>query len=321
LSGTFCLSSCAVRLFLQNETCTPCPYDCFTCDLNANCLACNSFTDFRVLNPTINRCVPIDGYFDNKVSVSVLCPANCSLCQSFTVCSKCSNGYLGPNQLCGDCPPRYYSNNQTRTCVKCPYDCFTCDGNNGCLSCSSADMRTLSNSRCVANQGYYSDGINSLCLPCPFTCKSCNSSSFCAACKPGYFLDLTNQCIENCGVRQFINITAFRCQSCPYDCYTCDTSGFCLSCNGTNDFRTLNSNTKRCVPSVGFYESYITVSAPCPTCCATCVSANRCTSCLPNCFLNLNLSCLTSCPDRFFKNTRTGKCSACPYDCLTCDSN
>jgi len=205
--------------------------------------------------------------------------------------------------------------------MKCPYDCYTCDGNNNCLSCSSSDMRQLSNSRCVALQGYYSDGINSMCIQCPRSCSSCTSSNLCAACNPGYFLDLTNLCVADCGIRLFINILALTCQSCPYDCYTCDSSGFCLTCNATTDYRILSSTTKRCVPLSGFYEINVTVSAPCPTCCATCASASQCNSCLSGCFLNVNLSCLTSCSERFFQNTQTWKCSACPYDCLTCDSS
>jgi len=70
-----------------------------------------------------------------------------------------------------------------------------------------------------------------------------------------------------------------------------------------------------------FYESNTIVSAPCPTCCATCLSAAQCTSCKTDCFLNLNLSCLTSCPERFFQNKQTWKCSPCPSECLNCDSN
>jgi len=168
LSGTMCLSVCNVRQF--SASCLSCLYDCYTCYDSYSCLTCNSLTDFRVYNFTSKRCVPIDGYFDNSTTVSVLCPTNCSLCQSLTVCLQCSNGYLGPNQLCGDCPLRYYANSQTKTCVKCPYDCYTCDGNNSCLSCSSSDNRALSNSRCVPVLGYYSDGVNSLCIQCPLTC-------------------------------------------------------------------------------------------------------------------------------------------------------
>jgi hypothetical protein len=95
----------------------------------------------------------------------------------------------------------------------------------------------------------------------------------------------------------------------------------CLTCNNTNDFRTLNSASSRCVPIAGFYESTITPAAPCPTCCATCLSNTQCTSCSAGCFLNLNLSCLTSCPDRSYKNTQNLRCSNCPLDCLTCDSS
>jgi len=172
LTGTLCLSLCPVRKFLgELSSCVPCPYDCYTCDNRSNCLTCNNLTDFRIYNSTSKRCVSIDGYFDNSNTASVLCPTNCSLCQSLTLCLQCSKGYLGPSQLCGDCPLRYFANSQTKACVKCPYDCYTCDANNSCLSCSSSDNRALSNSRCVPVQGYYSDGVNSLCIQCPVTCS------------------------------------------------------------------------------------------------------------------------------------------------------
>jgi len=144
-SGTLCLSLCPARQFGDNNSnCMACPYDCYTCDNSSNCLTCNSLADFRIYNCTSKRCVPIDGYFDNNATASVLCPTNCSLCLSLTLCSQCSNGYLGPTQLCGECPLRYYSNDQTKICVKCPYDCYTCDGNNSCITCNPNDNRILS---------------------------------------------------------------------------------------------------------------------------------------------------------------------------------
>lgn len=37
--------------------------------------------------------------------------------------------------------------------------------------------------------------------------------------------------------------------------------------------------------------------------------------------MNLNFTCLTSCPDRFFPNNQAWKCLGCPYDCLTCEAS
>jgi len=319
-----CVSQCQPRYVKIRDTgnCLACPFDCYTCDNLTKCLTCNNSADFRIYNPTSKRCVPLDGYYENNVTIAALCPTNCSLCQSLTFCLNCSKGYLGPNQLCGDCPERYFSNNVTKICIRCPYDCYTCDGNNKCLSCGASDFRTLTGSRCVANQGYYDDGVNAMSVKCSPTCFACNSSNTCTQCYQSSFLDLSSQCVQNCGVRFFINTTILKCQSCPYDCYTCDSSGLlCSTCNFTTDFRTINLTSMRCVPSDGFYESSITVSAPCPTCCATCTSSTQCTSCKTSCYLNLNFSCLTSCPNRFFKDNSTWRCVSCPYDCLTCDAN
>ena len=141
-----------------------------------------------------------------------------------------------------------------------------------------------------------------MCVQCALTCSACNSTTICTACKTGYFLSFNNSCNQNCELRQFINITSSLCQMCPYDCLTCNAAS-------------------ECDPSIGFYENNIAVSAACPTCCATCISDTICTSCLPNCFLDFNFSCLTSCPERSFKNTIAWKCVTCPYDCLACDSS
>jgi len=194
----------------------------------------------------------MSGYFDHKVAAAVKCPVNCSSCISNISCLSCSTGYLGPTQLCGDCPSRYFSNSLTKTCILCPYDCFTCDINRNCLSCSSADQRVLLNTTCVPNQGYYDDGSNSLALKCPSGCFSCVSATNCTVCSTGLFLNSTNQCVSSCPVRTFESRANFTCLNCPYDCYTCDTSSNCLSCRGT-DFRKLNTTSKRCLPLDGYY--------------------------------------------------------------------
>jgi len=254
LSGVLCLSQCNPRFYMANQTsgCLTCPYDCYTCDNNSNCLTCNNTSDFRVLNAITSRCVPMSGYFDQKVAVAAKCPLNCSSCQSNSSCLACSTGYLGPNQLCGDCPSRYLSNNLTKTCVICPYDCFICDTNKNCLSCNSADQRVLSSTRCLPIQGYYDDGMNSLAPKCQSGCFSCVSAMNCTVCNSGYFLSTVNQCITSCPVRTIVNLVTYSCQSCPYDCYTCDSKNSCLTCSA-GDFRKLNSVTSRCVPMIGYY--------------------------------------------------------------------
>ena len=130
---------------INSSICLLCPYDCYTCDRNSNCLTCNSLTDFRTFDSIFKRCIPLSGYFDINTTIAVKCPTNCSSCSSLTVCKTCFNGYLGPTKLCGDCPQGYVSNNATNLCDKCPYDCFTCNASKNCLSCGQDSFRTLNN--------------------------------------------------------------------------------------------------------------------------------------------------------------------------------
>ena len=43
-------------------------------------------------------------------------------------------------------------------------------------------------------------------------------------------------------------------------------------------------------------------------------------SCISGYFL-FNYTCGTTCPVRYFGNTRSNICQDCPYDCLTCNNN
>ena len=135
--------SCPIRQFAGPSSCLPCPYDCYTCNSTGACLSCSS-ADSRVLDLNSSRCIPIDGYFDNNVTVSTKCLSKCSLCSSLTICSACSS--------------RYFLNISASTCDSCPYDCFTCNSFGNCLTCNSAtDHRELDNSisRCVPMPGYF----------------------------------------------------------------------------------------------------------------------------------------------------------------------
>jgi len=80
-----CNSSCPVRYYPINAIliCANCTYDCYTCD-STGCLSCNATTDFRQLNSSSRRCVPLKGYFESNSTTSTACPAVCSACTSLT---------------------------------------------------------------------------------------------------------------------------------------------------------------------------------------------------------------------------------------------
>lgn len=182
LSSTtrLCFSPCPERFFQKSQnTCVACPYDCYFCDINQNCIACNLQLDFRQLNITSQRCSPVSGYFDNLITISVRCPLGCSSCLNLSLCYSCSNNYYKrSNQLCyTDCLPRFYGNIASKTCTVCPYDCYTCDMNNNCLSCNTqTDYRYLNSTlqRCVSLQGYFDNNIT-VSVKCPIGCSSCIS--------------------------------------------------------------------------------------------------------------------------------------------------
>ena len=154
------------------------------------------------------------------------------------------------------CPERYFPNDRFRICQPCPYDCQTCDGTGACLSCNSSDNRLFSNStqRCVPFDGYF-DNISRIAVLCPYGCIVCSSLTKCSTCLPGFFLMRGSICYQTCPARYIGNTQSFTCESCPYDCYFCDNSRQCLSCNDTTDFRTLNLETMRCKPLIGYFDN------------------------------------------------------------------
>ncbi len=125
-----------------------CPYDCYTCDSNGNCLSCNT-TDFRILSTT-KRCLAQDGYFDNSSQICVKCPTLCSKCNSLTVCTSCIGGqFLRPNNQCyGTCENGYYADNITNLCVTCVSGCQSCESSHICRVCGVGSF--LLNNVCSA---------------------------------------------------------------------------------------------------------------------------------------------------------------------------
>ncbi len=161
LTDQLCYASCPARYFKETygRTCKKCPYDCYICNSVGKCLQCNS-TDFRVISLTTGRCLPLIGYFDNLVSVSVKCRVECSICDSWNNCTACSIGYyLNFDSLCySSCPVRTYIDSYSQRCQKCYYDCLTCSEYGPCLTCSSVSDFRMYNStslRCVCLNGYY----------------------------------------------------------------------------------------------------------------------------------------------------------------------
>lgn len=172
-----CYNSCPLRFFQDNtdKICVACPYDCLTCDINGNCLSCDSAGDFRSLSNYSSRCTPLVGYYDPLSPVALPCVNNCQECKSDVICTYCKPSFHFLNHSCLlTCPVRYIANTPLRICQPCPYDCYTCLSDGSCSSCLPADNRilTTSNSRCRPIDGYY-DAEVTVAVVCPSGCTIC----------------------------------------------------------------------------------------------------------------------------------------------------
>ena len=77
-NDSMCYTTCLERQFASSLTlaCEPCPpsaYDCWTCDRSGKCLTC-SHSDHRILDNTTQKCIPVQGYYENMTTVAVACP-------------------------------------------------------------------------------------------------------------------------------------------------------------------------------------------------------------------------------------------------------
>ena len=98
-STTLCLAICAPRYYYNNmtNTCSICPYDCYTCNNLQQCTSCNT-NDHRYLNTT--RCLPNPGFYETYQSITLQCPNGCSSCASSTNCTGCHSGYVSQDGIC-----------------------------------------------------------------------------------------------------------------------------------------------------------------------------------------------------------------------------
>jgi proprotein convertase subtilisin/kexin type 5 len=147
----------------------------------------------------------------------------------------------------------------------------------------------------------------------------CSIASNCSSCKSGFFLRQDSLCYAGCSPRFYPDSATLTCQACPYDCLACNGTGHCLSCDPTNDHRSLNSSTGRCVASTGFFDNGTTVALSCPSSCASCQNLTFCQNCLSGSYLRADHLCHADCSPRFVGNSSSLTCDLCPFDCYTCD--
>ena len=149
-SGIFC-SACDDGFYLIMNLCVP----TFPCaSISIACKTCNTDGD----NGTCTEC--FDGfYLEPQINQCLLCPLECTSCNS--------------TEICLDCIPAYYLDNNT--CIACGDFCLNCTNSSECTLC--LDTYTVSNGVCVA---------------CPTNCSQCtifNGTATCNECVPSFFLN------------------------------------------------------------------------------------------------------------------------------------
>ncbi|EAR90593.2 deoxyribonuclease II family protein (macronuclear) [Tetrahymena thermophila SB210] len=259
-------TQCEQNYILKNYECLPiCDKSCLTCSSPKNPQSCLTCEEGYYLNKITNECM--------------ICGVDCAQClESADNCTTCKDGFSFNNKkciknevsktkichiscltctkdsdpnACSSCPPNLFLTN-LNTCL--PYQC-----DKSCLTCSSP----YNPQSCLTCKGgYYLNKITKQCMNCGIDCAQCiESADNCTACKDGYILK-NQKCVKS-------EINKVK---------TCHNS--CLTCTKDSDPNSCLS----CPPK--FFLSNLNTCLPCQQPCSECKeSANTCTSCLENYFL------------------------------------
>jgi len=131
-------------------------------------------------------------------------------------------------------------------------------------------------------------------MPCP--------DGITKPCFDNFFKDGVN-CVRNCPVGFYGDITDFTCKACNASCTACfgpaatDCKNKPAGCSGT-EFKHNDTCVATCPD--GFFENAATKACEaCGVNCKTCTSNAICTLCNSNFYLN-NSICVSTCPDGTF---------------------
>ena len=65
------------------------------------------------MNGNTSRCDPMNGYYDDGVSIAAQCQSPCDTCTSLTDCITCTTGFVIGNGSCNACDTGYITSNST----------------------------------------------------------------------------------------------------------------------------------------------------------------------------------------------------------------
>lgn len=325
-----CLDACFIGYYPNSLVCAECSPDCYTCAgaLANQCKSCSNAAvghelfQENSLNSVTGQCLSAcfsSYYAEAGQNVCVLCPENCTSCNSGSLSScktckatfvlqpnagtpgvgtcqkQCNDGYALVDLADVECDPCHGD------CVRCAkpvnvYDCLSCA--NAALFIQNRSLSQPSAGECVSqcDEGYFVEGA--FCKPCAEHCKTCLDASHdqCRACfssyvfQPNFNLSTEGYCTTNC-IQGYYNDNQI-CVSCYENCTACHNSSLsqCTSClTGTTPKLLLQpSNTSQ--TTTGFcvsachagYALRAPSSLLCEQCdpsCALCAAADDSTQC------------------------------------------
>ena len=290
--------------------CATCGPNCKTCYGEAdNCTSCDLSLNYYLKRKTATtwecgQC-PTPGYYivDDKC---LACDLNCLTCSGGpSSCTDCPPGKsLLPSKVCTVCSMEGYTEvvaiQRVSECLPCEPDCKTCSGLPTTCSLCQPGLFLFVNSRCVpcTKDSQYIDG--SLCKDCDSSCQTCAQTSMsCTSCPENKYL-YVNQTCHSCTEPRLFKTTdgqnVRRCISCDEGCETCESAGSCTSCQlGLYKYR--NGSCAAC-EEIKFFRTEQMTCLSCHETCKRChaSSANNCTECFADRFLNKRSECQKKAP-------------------------
>lgn len=164
----------------------------------------------------------------------------------------------------------------------------------------------------------------SQCFACAGLCYTCVNSTFCLSCNSNFLFN--GNCVSNsqCPQSYFADIKTLSCLACSSPCLSCQFSAtYCTACSSSSSTPYLLNNT--CVSSCTSTLYYATNVSSIPTClacnspCENCLNATYCLTCVAGYMLSGGL-CSTTCSVGYYFNSANVDCSACPTNCLICNT-
>ncbi|EAS00754.2 zinc finger lsd1 subclass family protein (macronuclear) [Tetrahymena thermophila SB210] len=340
LNGNQCLNSCNSNQYKDDPTasCLSCDSSCLTCQGAGpkNCTSCPASTFLNVDHSCVSKC-PDGLYADGNVCKA--CPSQCAKCViqgTSPVCTTCPPSQALYNGNCvATCPAKTYQTNNgaTNICSSCDSSCQTCSGPNAnqCLSCILPNYFQPDTTQCVTTckTSYYPVQNTATCAPCNATCYQCSASTAndCTSCTGNLYLQ-NNTCSSTCQNGTYPDKTTNKCTQCDSTCLTCSagTNTDCLTCSPPNYLQTDKNSCLTTCKSNEYQDNSSNKCVACNVLCATCSgpASTQCLTCQAGQILYTSpdnkKTCVNSCPDGYYSDTKNNVCAQCNSSCLTCAS-